>query len=205
MIQPQLIQRCIACRLRIDLCLCAASPRLPLATRLVMLMHAKEWRRASNTGHLARLAVQDAHIVLHGRIGQTLTAQDLPTANTHPILLFPSSTAAVLTPEVAAALPRPLSLIIPDGNWGQAKQMVKRIPGLAALPTVALPLAPAGVRRLRRNLTPDRMSTLEAVALALGLLEGPGIEARILKFYTQLVDRMLHMRGYVRADELTSS
>jgi DTW domain-containing protein YfiP len=198
MVQPHLVHRCIACRLRWDLCICAIRPALALPTSVVVLMHSKEWRRASNTGHLARLAVDGTRVVLHGRPEHRLTAQDLAPPGSHPILLYPGRGAAPLTPESTRALTRPVTLIVPDGNWGQASQMVKRIPGLDQIPAMALPLAPEGVVRLRRNITPDRMSTLEAIALALGVLEGPDAEERILAFYNVMVQRMLHLRGKVR-------
>jgi DTW domain-containing protein YfiP len=177
-------------------------PALAVDTRVVVLMHAKEWRRASNTGHLARLAVEGARVVLHGRPEHRLTAADLAPPGSHPVLLYPGRGAAPLTPETAAALPRPVTLVVPDGNWGQASQMVKRIPGLDRIPAMALPLAPEGVVRLRRNITPDRMSTLEAIALALGVLESAEAEARILRFNQAMVARMLHLRGKLRRSAL---
>jgi DTW domain-containing protein YfiP len=50
--------------------------------------------------------------------------------------------------------------------------MLRDNPRLAALPRVAIaPAAESGYAGLRREPAPDRLSTIEAVALALGALE----------------------------------
>src|SRR5947199_258965 len=57
---------CVSCRLRLAVCICGSAPRLDLATRVVMVIHAVEWRRPTNTGHLTRLALANAEIRLQG-------------------------------------------------------------------------------------------------------------------------------------------
>jgi DTW domain-containing protein YfiP len=60
-----------------------------------------------------------------------------------------------------------------DGNWAQAKALWWRNPWLTRLRRfVVVPDGPSLYGGLRREARPDALSTLEAVALALAILEG---------------------------------
>src|SRR5262249_58693951 len=60
-----------------------------------------------------------------------------------------------------------------DGNWAQAKALWWRNPWLTRLRRfVVVPDGPSLYGDLRREARPDAVSTLEAVALALSVLEG---------------------------------
>jgi len=199
MVQGPLSHRCIHCRIRFDLCVCAQSPRLALPTRVLVLMHAKEFRRGSNSGHLARLALTNASVVQWGRPQERLTLDDLSSpAERAPLMLFPAQGAEPLTPELAATLARPVTLIVPDGNWGQASQMMKRMPGMARARRVALDGPTLNVMRMRRNVQEDRMSTFEALAQAVGALEGEAAGEALLKFYQLVLTRQMQLRGKLR-------
>ena len=64
-------------------------------------------------------------------------------------------------------------LVALDGNWAQAKALWWRNPWLTRLRRfVVVPDGPSLYGDLRREARPDAVSTLEAVALALAVLEG---------------------------------
>jgi len=72
-----------------------------------------------------------------------------------------------------------------DGNWAQAKALWWRNAWLTRLRRfVVVPDGPSLYGDLRREARPDAVSTLEAVALALSVLEGDGAvrEALLLPF-----------------------
>jgi hypothetical protein len=46
------------------------------------------------------------------------------------------------------------------------------------------------------------MSTCEAIAQALGCLEGDTVEDELLSFFRRAVDRMLMLRGKMRATDV---
>lgn len=190
---------CPACRLHGWLCLCARAPRIATRTSLLLVVHVHELGRTSNTARLLTLAVRDATLVGHGgRETPADLASHVPAGAT-PVVLFPGRGARTLTPELVAALPSPLALIVPDGNWKQAARMVKRLPLLAGAVKVALPTRAFEGSALRRN-RPGRMSTYEAVAQALGVLEGEAVAGPLLDFYRRATDRMLLVRGKLRLD-----
>jgi DTW domain-containing protein len=193
---------CPACRLPGWLCVCAHAPRVALRTPLLLVVHVHERGRTSNTARLLTLAVRGATLVGHGgRPAPPDPASHLPAGAT-PIVLFPGHGARPLTPELVAALPSPPALVVPDGNWRQACGMVKRLPLLAAAVKVALPARDCAGPAMRRNREGHRMSTYEAVAQALGVLEGEAVAVPLLDFYRRAVDRMLLVRGQLKLGEV---
>jgi hypothetical protein len=84
-------------------------------------------------------------------------------------LLFPGADAI---PVDAAAAAPPDVLFVVDGTWPQAIKMLRANPAIAALPRISVAPEGAGAYgELRREPAPDHLSTIEAVALALGALE----------------------------------
>src|SRR5512137_1142906 len=165
--------RCPRCRLHTDLCACDVLVPLPVATELIVVAHRYEVRKPTSTGRLAVMCLEGARLCLRGLQGRP----DDPvkaSPGREGILLFPCPGAVPLD-EWKATRPAsapPVTLIAPDGTWRQAKRVRHRVPGLAALTAVTLPGAMATGLRLRQPNTPDRLATLEAIALAFGILEG---------------------------------
>jgi DTW domain-containing protein len=188
---PATTQCCTACRLRQQLCVCANAPRLDIATRLIVVIHGKEWRRSSNTGYLARLATKGGEVRLHGLPHQTVSSAGIDAASPSTLVLYPGRGAHPLTAEHIAALARPLTLLVPDGNWNQVKNMMRRVPMLSQAHPVRLEGATLDHNSLRRNADSGRMSTFEAIAQALGIIERQAAEDHLLDFFRQVLGRMV--------------
>ncbi|MSU78040.1 MAG: DTW domain-containing protein [Gemmataceae bacterium] len=184
------VQCCMTCRLRIADCACAEAPRLDIATRLIVIIHAKEWRRSSNTGYLARLATKAGEVRVHGLPHQAISSEGIDAGSRATLALYPGRGAIPLTAAFLTSLPRPLTLLVPDGNWMQAKNMMRRLPMLARAQPVRLDGPSLGLACLRRNAYPDRMSTFEAIAQALGILENETIAATMLNFFRHVLPHM---------------
>jgi DTW domain-containing protein YfiP len=193
-------KRCPACHIPWAFCVCSHAPRLSLATRVVVLMHSRENLRSSNTGRLAPLALKHAEVRLHGVRDRPVELEDLDPAST--FVLFPGRGAKALTPEYVATMPRPATILVPDGNWTQTTHMLKRLPFLQRLPKIELAGPLPGLNRARRNVFPDRMSTFEAIAQAVGALEGDAVEDVLTDFLRRAVDRKLMLRGKLSADDV---
>ncbi|HVV50680.1 MAG TPA: DTW domain-containing protein, partial [Polyangia bacterium] len=67
----------------------------------------------------------------------------------------------------------------------------------------ALPEPAAAVDRLRAPPAPGRLATLEAVAAALGILEGPAVAAALMRVYRIMTERTLWTNGRLAADQVT--
>jgi DTW domain-containing protein len=180
-------------------------PRLHTRTQLVLVVHQLELRKPTNTGSLAARCLIGSRMVVRGarRPAGDAPVSDLPAAwadAAAPLLLFPDRDAVPL--EHWRRSPVPVTLVVPDGTWRQAARVRRRIAGLAAIPCVCLPPEPPSLYRLRRA-RPGRLSTLEAVARALGILEGPEVEARLLHILRVMIDRMLWSNGRLPGPEVT--
>lgn len=154
-------------------------------TRVVLLQHVLEQAERSNTGRHAAAALASLELRVFGARGVPLEVDDLDGA----WLLWPGE------PPPAAEVPRPSTLVVLDGSWSQARRMMQRIPQLHGLRRWSLP-APTGRRSLRAS-PPGGMSSLEAIAEALAVLEGDEVGARLRAVHEGLVQRQLSARGYV--------
>jgi DTW domain-containing protein YfiP len=117
-----------------------------------------------------------------------------------PVLLFPYPDARPLAAFSGSA--RPVTLIVPDGTWKQAQRMRRRVAGLGDLPCAFVTRDAPSAYRLRRTPDPRRLSTMEAIAEALGLLEGgqgPAAREALLRIFEVMVDRSLRGRALQRA------
>ena len=147
---------------------------MPVAprTRVVILQHPREARLAICSAWLAHIALAGSELHRGVRFGAEPRVREL-LAGPGTALLFPD-----LGPEGEARAPAvqaqsPETLIVIDATWPQATKMLRENPALAALPRVALaPAQASGYGELRREPGPGHLSTIEAIALALGQLEG---------------------------------
>jgi len=128
--------------LRQELCICIDAPRLDVSTRLIVIIHRKEWRRSSNYRYLARLATRSGEVRLHGLRHQTVSSDGIDLASPSTLVLYPGRGAQGLTAERIAPLQRPVTLLVPDGNWNQVKNMMRRVPMLSQAQPVCLPGQP---------------------------------------------------------------
>ena len=155
--------RCARCLFPKRTCVCPAIQALRSRTRVVILRHHSEITRPSNTGRLAHLALVNSVLVDHGVRDTPDVIPDLTGA----WLLFPGG-----EPRLTAPVPPPMQLVVLDGTWAQARRMYRKIDALRGLPLLRLPDAPMPAARLRASPGPGQVSTIEAIARALRLLEG---------------------------------
>ena len=196
--------RCPRCRLHTDLCACPLLAPIVVATQLLLVTHKFEHRKATNTGHLAVQCLKGARLCLRGRED----APDDPVVwdqDRAPLFLFPCRDAIPLDEwqAVHAAKPKAITLIVPDGTWRQANRVKRRVPGLAQVQAVSLAATQESNYRLRRTHVGSRLATFEAIALALGILEGPAIGTHLLNVFRAIVDRALWSNGRLATRDVT--
>ncbi len=180
--------------MRKDLCFCALLTPIPTRTRVSIVMQSCEEARTSSTARLLSLLLPNSEIHLRGRLGVPLDLSFLPGNGTTSLLLYPDTAATVLTHEFVAALPSPVTLVVPDGTWSQAKKIIHRVAALRGVPHVMLPHGEASRYVLRRNQAEGGVCTAEAVARALGFLEGKHVQDAIESHLETLIERVLWER-----------
>ena len=181
---------CPLCFFRGSPCFCPELPRVTARLEVVIVRHAAERNKQTNSARWAALALG---CPVHEYAATTTPFDTSALALESAWLLFPGG-----EPTAAPAIP-PRRLIVPDGTWQQARRMVARLPALRALPRLALP-APAHGLRLRRPREPTGMSTLEAIAAALELFGEPVPAAQLRDIHAAVLRRAVRMRGQFALD-----
>jgi DTW domain-containing protein YfiP len=156
---------------------------------VVVVRHASEIPRLSNTGRWAAAALEGATVFDHA-LDDSRSDDGLGALlDDGPVwLLYPSAHAGAPTG------PPPRTIVVPDATWAQARRMVQRIAPLRTLPRLALP-PPAPAARLRQPPRAGGMSTLEAIAGALDHL-GDGASAGALRaLHRCAVEKVLRLKG----------
>jgi DTW domain-containing protein len=161
---------CTRCLRPVSVCYCASLPHLPTTTRVVILQHPRERDVAIGTARMARLCLPNAALHVGVRWSEHAgLAAALADPAQPPILLYPGEDARDLLTEPPTG---PVTLVVVDGTWSQARTVVRDNPVLRALPRYAF-VAPEPSRyRIRREPRAEYCSTIEAVMYALGALEG---------------------------------
>jgi len=178
-------------------CLCEFIPKLDLKTRLCLVVHYRELRRTTNTGSLAVHALKNSELRVRGEDREGLDLSDLLTGPYRTLLFYPAETAEDLTPEFVAQDPRPIQLIVPDGNWRQASKVHYRHKELAEVPRVMIKAANTAKYHLRAEHRTEGMATLQAIAHAMGVIEGGEVKNKLLELYQLKLERTLEGRGRV--------
>lgn len=180
---------CRRCLRPESFCVCAGLGPIPSQTRVVIVQHPREARLAICSAWLTRVALANAELhrgvrfEAHPRVREVALA-----AGTG--LLFPGPEAV---PADALAGEPPRTLVVVDGTWLQAEKMLALNPALAALPRVTLgPGHESGYGELRREPAQGHLSTIEAVAHALGALESdPARFAPMVAAFRRMVELQL--------------
>ncbi|OIN49039.1 DTW domain-containing protein [Pseudomonas azotoformans] len=183
--------QCSRCLRPVTHCLCALIPSLDSRTRVLLLQHPSEVNHALNTARLAALGLNNAQLV----VGEVF--EDLPTLLNPPgyqaRLLFPSDDAQPLQSYVPGE--QLLLLVVPDGTWRKARKLLHLNPMLAALPRVTLAGDAVSRYRLRKAPGPGALSTIEAIAQALQVLEAPTSFEPLLRPFDALIEGQIAAMG----------
>jgi len=200
---PAVRSVCERCRRPSSVCYCASLVSLETATRVLLLQHPRERHVPIGTARLAHLCLPRSQLYVgleldddpRVRAALAAAATEAPA-----YLLFPGPDAVDLaSAEAEGRLPRPLTLVVIDGTWAQARKLLRRNRTLAALPQLRFsPPAPSRYR-IRREPEDHCVATVEALAHVLGTLErAPERFATLLRPFEAMVDTQLRYATSVR-------
>ncbi len=158
-------------------------------------MHHRESKLPTNTAQLAAQILPTCRIHLRGLTHQPLETHRFLSDLKHTLFLYPSDDSQELTPEIASRFGPDLTLIVPDGSWRQASKVAKREESLNQIPHVHLTSDFPTQYHLRREPKEGGLATFEAIARALGVIEGPEVRLKLEAIFKQFVERTLKSRG----------
>lgn len=179
--------RCPRCFVVLEYCICPYIPRVETRTRFIVVRHMIERFKSSNTARVAALALPNCTVWDWGIKDQPLPA-DLLVTSVSSMLLFPAhAPVAVREP--------PATVVVLDGSWSQARHMMQKIPALQTMPRLVLPAPVLSAQRLRQPPHPEGMSTLEAMANTVGLLESAEQGELLMRLHALFVGSVLATKG----------
>jgi len=178
-------------------CFCDRITTLPTLTRILLLQHPREQRVAIGTARMAQLALPNARL----RVGLDFAADpDVAAAlaeSPASYVLFPGPDA---TPIEQLPRDRAVTLVVLDGTWWQARKLLKLNPTIAALPRVAFRPHRPSAYVIRREPAAFCVSTIEALAEVLKVIEPDGGRfARLLDPFHAMVSRQRWFQDEVRS------
>jgi DTW domain-containing protein YfiP len=189
--------RCAACERPASVCLCSELVPVRTDTRVVILQHPRESGVPIGTARLAELALSNSerHVGVDfsssARLAEVLADRQAPA-----VLLYPGPEARDLAENPPEG---PVTLVVIDGTWWQAKKLFKKNPLLWSLPRYALSPAVPSRYRIRREPALHCVSTIEAITQALTLLERERDVSALLKPFDAMVEHQLRFAGERRA------
>jgi len=173
-------ERCYRCFWPKELCWCDSIRPMPTRTKLVFLMHPKEFKdQRTGTGRLTHLCLADSE--LHMGIGfdehEAVQALIRDPAN-FAMLLYPGPQARILPGglQPGELAGRRLVVFLLDGTWACARKMLRLSMTLRRLPRIMFPPASPSCFVIKQQPETGCLSTLEATHELLLALEGAGID-----------------------------
>lgn len=157
------------------------------------MINKSETCKVSNTGLLATRLLENSSVHVFGLKHQPLTADQFMVAGYHNVLLYPAGDETSLDQLAGQGLP--LNLVVPDGNWAQARRMAQKIQTLASLPCVSLPQGAPSEYILRSHPDPVRICTLEAIQRCVAALDPAAPTDRLITAFQLMRDRLLAFSG----------
>jgi DTW domain-containing protein YfiP len=187
--------RCLRCFMQPHLCLCDSVEVVQTTIRFLVIRHYKEAYRTTNTVRLAALAMPSMEIHDYGSLDVSFDPSVIPA---DAWLLFPADGEhPTVRPGIDLV---PSCMVVLDGTWRQARRIANRIPQLANLKRFSPPPALTEPRRTRKPPHPGGMATIEAIARAIEVLEGPESAAPLDALFDAMVGGVRQQRGYIYQD-----
>ena len=188
-------ERCYRCFRPKSYCFCQAIPQIDNRTNVLLLQHVGERFHPFNTARIVKESLSNCQMITdHNR---QLGECNLPISDDAG-LLFPKSDSPIL--DELPAEKRPSQLVIIDGTWHQAKTILRDVPQLQGLRCFRLAPTTPGQYKIRREPTPQSLSTLEATVSALKSLEPEtkGLDQLLKAFHTMVSGQLGHPESFAQ-------
>ncbi len=181
--------RCSQCQFPASHCLCHQVVSIETKTQLVVLQHPSEVNHAKNSVRLLPLCLDNVRI----EVGETQDDfTELKTwllQQTRPIyLLYPSEDSQDIS---QADSHQDAILLVIDGTWRKAHKILMLNPWLLELTQLSIePIQPSNYK-IRKSKRSDSLSSLEAAALGINVLEPEVNISPLLDLFDAMIEQQL--------------
>ncbi|WP_165725344.1 tRNA-uridine aminocarboxypropyltransferase [Pseudoalteromonas sp. SA25] len=161
---------CNHCNFALNTCICSAITNINNKVKVIILQHPSEEKIAKNTAKLLNLCLTDCQIVKGENNDDFSILKSLPVSST--VLLYPNEHAVNLDDSAEQSNIKNIThLIVVDGTWKKAYKILQLTTLLNQFKTVSFKQLPKNRYAIRKAPRADSLSTLEAVAHSLFLIE----------------------------------
>lgn len=194
-------KHCQDCYRPFAVCWCKHLPSPPITcrTKVIVLQHPRESRRAIRTCRMLELGLSPGCCLVFEGTSFSCENSSVSSVINQPntFLLYPGKGAMCLDNlcqmkdrrESSGAI----TLVLPDGSWREAKAILRNSPLLQTLPKVILKVGEPSEYVVRSQPALGGLSTLEAAARAIEVLEQqPGLLDSLLVPLRALCNTQIH-------------
>ncbi|MCQ8888462.1 DTW domain-containing protein [Pseudoalteromonas carrageenovora] len=161
---------CNNCNFSLSTCICSAVKDVNNHVNVIILQHPSEEKIAKNTAKLLNLSLSGCQIIKGESNNDFDILKSLPLETT--VLLYPNEQAINLDDKAQSAeLSKITHLIVIDGTWKKAYKILQLTTLLNQFKTISFKQLPKSRYAIRKAPRADSLSTLEAVAHSLFLIE----------------------------------
>jgi len=182
---------CEGCERPPLVCICPQLVSHRPRTPVVVLQHPRERDNAIGTAWMVERSLGAQRIVGVELENDPAFVAAISDPNAPAILLSPGESAIDLATDPPKG---PVTLVVVDGTWSQAKKLLRVNPTLARLPRYAFQPSRPSNYRIRREPAEHCVSTIEATVEALGCLEGESDALKqVLAAFDAMVDHQIRI------------
>jgi hypothetical protein len=190
--------RCPRCSLPPRWCVCDAIPPVDTRLHIHVLIHRHEHHKPSSTGKLLTRAVTGSRCHIYQRETRFSLASGFPaqalTHGTELWILHPKGESLPAAAADATDPPSPHILVL-DGTWRQAGEMLRAVEGIGRCVCLPEPTAEPSRYWLREQREPSHLSTAEAIMGVLKAMGEASAEYRLRLHFELHVYATLLARG----------
>lgn len=181
---------CERCRQHRRICVCDVCRPVNNKTPITIIQHPSEEGHSKGTVRVLRQTLTNLSV----EVAECLPPDTLP--HTGAALLFPGPGSQPLPTRSTAEIRH---WVVLDGTWRKASRLFHLNPELARLPGYHFANPPAGRYRIRRKTADGHLSTAEAVAHLLNIVEPDLDTGPIQEGFEALVERLIEqVPGHLR-------
>ena len=163
---------CSHCKFSLQTCLCEDLSVFENKLKIIVLQDPNEVKVSKNTARLLPLCLSQCELLVGESQADFARLANLPSEST--ALLYPSDEAILLDqlhPHHSLFIKQLTHLVVLDGTWKKAFKILQLTPVLNNFKKVSFAKIPQNRYRIRKAPRADSLSTLEAVAHSLKLIE----------------------------------
>ncbi len=193
---------CVRCFRSKAVCLCDAIQPFAPFFKTVLLQHPKERKNSIGTARFTHLTLSNSKLIVgFGFDDDSAVNQLIDSPENYCVVLFPgphSINVAEAKEEFLKQIPlqangekKTLVIFVIDGTWAHARAMLRRSKRICSLPRISFTLDLPSQYKVRKQPRSYCLSTVEAVARLIYLLDEKAPSSRLLATFSSMVDLQL--------------